>query len=306
MKTFVFPVVASLMCLAPVFAQQPAQAEVFLIYEEGAIERAWIVGATKTHIRYKETEQSSSTRDAAMSDFRSIYFVEQPELYEAMKLFRAGKYAEARPKFAGVKDRFRSIEEVPDNPSTNAAFYELECLRNLNELDALVKGLEGFDASALTRENDRRQVELYAMWEAAQAKSWDRLARICRERIEQRMPGYQRAQVAYCLGLALEAKGEILPAIQAYNVALTADAGASSALARTAATGALRLYKKDPEVATAIKLWGTKDENANSIGHRRLLEAGGLAAMYELTFGVGQEAPAEVKEFAKYKPVAAK
>src|SRR5690606_33937986 len=133
-------------------------------------------------------------------------------------------------------------------------------------LDALVKGLEGFDASALTRENDRRQVELYAMWEAAQAKSWDRLERICRERIEQRLPGYQRAQVGYCLGLALEAKGEIIPAIQAYNIAMTADSGASAALARSAAVGALRLYKKDPEVETAMKLWGTKDENANSLG----------------------------------------
>ncbi len=307
MKTILFPALASLLCVVPAAAQQqPAQVEAQLIYEGGEIERAWIVSATNTRIRYKETEQSVATRDAAITDYHSIYFIEPPACQEAVELYQAGKYEEARAKFAALKTTYKALDTLPDNPSTNAAFHELECLRNLNQLDALVKGLEGFNGGALIRENERRQVELYAMWSAAQSQSWDRLLLICRERIEQRLPGYQRAQVAYCLGLGLEAKNEIRPAIEAYSLALTADAGTSTALARLAAVNALRLYKKDPGIQTAIKLWGTNDEDATSRGHRFLVEAGALAAIYDLTFGAGHPLPDDVKDMLKYRPVAAK
>jgi hypothetical protein len=119
------------------------------------------------------------------------------------------------------------------------------------------------------------------------------------------MPGYQRVQVGYCLGLALDSQDKIIPAINAYNIALTADTGASEDLTRTAAANALRLYLKDPGVQTAIKLWGSKDENPNTSGHQMLVEAGALAGLYELSLGGGTPLPAEAKDLLKYKPQAA-
>ena len=116
------------------------------------------------------------------------------------------------------------------------------------------------------------------------------------------MPGYQRAQVGYCLGLALEGQSRGIPAINAYNIAMTADTGASEELTREAALGALRLYRADEAVKLAISLHGTPDEKPESSGALRLAEAASLASLFELTLGDGQPLPAEFKELLQYLP----
>jgi hypothetical protein len=286
----------------PAFAQQPQQAEAYLITEEGDFERVWITAATATAIRYREMEQAVDQRDAKISDYQSIYLMEPAALTEAIELYQGRKYSEAREKFAAVKASYKAIEELPDNPSTTAAYYEMECLRKTGDLDGLAKAVEAFQKDGLTREFQLRQVELYAMWDAVRTKDWGRLQNICSERLKERMPGFQRAQVGYCLGLAYDSQDQIIPAINAYNIAMTADTGASEDIARSAALNAMRLYKKDPEVQTAIKLWGTPDENPNASGHQRLLEAGALAKLFELSLGGATALPAEHKDLLKYVP----
>ena len=283
-------------------AQQAQQAEAFLLFEEGDIERVWIVAATTTQIRYKGTEQAVDTDDAKIDEFQSIYILEPPSLSEAIELYQARKYTEAKDKLAAVKMAFKGIEELPDNPSTTAAYLELECLRKSGDLDGLAKALETFDKAGLTREFQLRQLDLYSMWDAVRTKDWGRLENICKERLKERMPGFQRAQIGYCLGLALDSQDKLIPAINAYNIAMTADTGASEDITRTAALNALRLYKKDPEVQTAIKLWGTPDENPNSSGHQRLLESAAVAELYELSLGGGTPLAPEFKELLKYAP----
>jgi tetratricopeptide (TPR) repeat protein len=291
----------------PVFAitgahaqQAPQQAEAFLIYEEGDVERVWITAATAVQIRYKGTEQAVDTEDAKIDEFQSIYILEPPALSEAIELYQGRKYAEAKDKLAAVKLAFKPIEELPDNPSTLAGYLELECLRKLGDFDGLAKALETFDKAGLTREYQQRQIELYAMWDAVRTKDWSRLENICVERLKERMPGFQRAQIGYCLGLALDSQDKLIPAINAYNIAMTADTGASEDITRTATENSLRLYKKDPDVQTAIKLWGTPDEVVGSSGHQRLLEAAALAELYELSLGGGQPLPADFKDLLKY------
>lgn len=286
--------------LTPAYSQQAQQAEAFLIFEEGDVERVWITAASGVAIRYKETEQAVDTQDAKIDEFQSIYILEPASLSEALELYQGRKYAEAKEKFAAVKTAFKAIEELPDNPSTTAAYLELECLRKLGDFDGLAKALETFDKAGLTREFQLRQIDLYAMWDAVRTKDWGRLENICAERLKERMPGFQRVQVGYCLGLALDSQDKIIPAINAYNIAMTADTGASEDLARIAAENSLRLYKKDPEVQTAIKLWGTPDEVVGSSGHQRLLEAAALAELYELSLGGGQPLPADFKDLLKY------
>jgi len=300
MKPFFSFAVLSMLAVGSLRAQQ--QAEAFLVFEEGDIERVWLTAASATAIRYKETEVAVDTKDAKISEFQSIYILEPVALTEAIDLFQGRKYAEAQEKLAAVATAYKALEELPDNPSTAAAYLRLECLRRSGDLEGLAKALETFDKGGLTREHQLRQLELYAMWDAVRTKDWPRLESIAKERLKERLPGYQRAQVGYCLGLALDSQDKILPAINAYNIALTADAGASEDITRTAAANALRLYKKEPTVQTAMKLWGTKDENPNSSGHQLLLEAGALADLYELSLGGGTPLPAESKDLLKYKP----
>ena len=287
----------------PVFAISAAraeQAEAFLIYEEGDVERVWITAATTPAIRYKAMEQAVDEKDVKIDGIQSIYLMEPPALTEAIELYQARKYSEAKDKLAAVKTAFIAIEELPDNPSTNAAYLELECLRKSGDLDGLAKALETFDKAGLTREFQLRQVELYAMWDAVRTKDWGRLENICKERLKERMPGFQRAQIGYCLGLALDSQDKLIPAINAYNIAMTADTGASEDITRTGTLNALRLYKKDPDVQTAIKLWGTPDEVPGSTGHQRLLEAAALAELYQLSLGGGTPLADEFKDLLKY------
>ena len=55
-----------------------------------------------------------------------------------------------------------------------------------------------------------------------------------------------------------------------------------------------------PEVQVAIQNWGTKDENKNSNGYTRLIEAAALAVFYEKYLNLGKPLPAELKAFTKY------
>ena len=56
------------------------------------------------------------------------------------------------------------------------------------------------------------------------------------------------------------------------------------------------------EVQTAIKVWGTKDENKNAKGYSDLLEAASIAHLFELSLGGGAPLPSEFKALLKYKP----
>lgn len=301
MKAIFFSLMAGV-ALVPALRAQNLAVEAYLIYEEGDIETAYITASSKTQVRYKETAESTSVTDVKISDIQSIYILEPPDFSNALTLFKQQKFDEARAKFAEVRKKYQPIEELIDNPSTLAAFYECECLRILGDLDGLAKAQEGIDKSVLTRETQLRQFELYSMWDAMRAKSWDRLDAICQSRLKENLPGGQRAQVGYCLGVALEARNRPLEAIRAYNIAMTADAGASRDLVKKAVESSLRLYKKDPEVIIAMELWGTKNEKKGSNGYSRLVEAGGLANLYLTSLGGGVALPNDVKDMVKYKP----
>ncbi len=283
-------------------AAQPFQIESLLIEKEGAFQKAWIVAATKTSIRYKEAEIAVGTRDARISDYGAIYLYEPKDYTAALDLYQARKYAEAKDAFAKVRDRCKSISALPDNPSTLAAFYEMECMRRLGDLDGLNAALGKFIKDPLTRETNLRQLELYVIWDAVRTKSWDRVEILAKERAATKLPGDQRAQVAYCHGLALEGLERPEEALGAYAIAMTADAAATEELARESALRTLAIHKADPQVQQAIKVWKTKDENRNSRGYSHLTEAGALAALYELTLGAGKPLPDEFKSFLKHKP----
>jgi hypothetical protein len=283
-----------------------AQENIFLAHvllvekENNARREAWLVAATKTQIRYRETELAADTKDAIISDFRSIYIYEPRDYSTAMDLYQGRKYKEAKEMFAAVKARYKPILPMENSPAALATFYEIECLRKLGDLEGLAAALQSFIKDPLTRETQLRQLELYVLWDSVRTKSWDRLEILAKERAETPLPADQRAQVAYCHGLALEGLSRPQEALLPYQTAITADAGASEEIARQAALRILAIHYADPEVKNAIKVWGTDHENKNSKGYSDLKEAAAVAKLFEMSLGAGTALPAEYKTFLKY------
>ena len=286
----------------PAQPAEPFQTPALLVEKEGAFKKAWIVAATKTAIRYRETEVSVDTKDARISEFGAIFLYEPKEYSAAMDLYQSRKYEEAKAEFIKVKERFKPIMPMENSPAALAAFYEMECLRRLGDFEGLSAALGKFIKDPLTRETQLGQIELYVLWDAVRTKSWDRLDILARERATTKLPGDQRAQVGYCHGLALEGLNRPDDALFAYHTAMTADAGATEELARQAALRILAIHKADAEVQHAIKVWGTEDERPNSRGYSHLTEAGAVAALFEMSLGAGTPLPSELKSFLKYKP----
>lgn len=304
MKTvFLTTLVAAAFASSSAMAQR-FQQEAVLIFDDNRVETVWIANANKAKFLYYATIAGVDQNTMLNSKPASIWLIEPPAYTQAMELYQARKYEEARSKFAAVRETYIKLRTLPDNHSSLAALYEMECLRKLGLLDELAKAQDGFvpdDRNSITREHQLNQLELYAMWDAVRTKDWPRLELICNEKLGTRMPGHQRVQVAYCLGLALEGQEKPLPAIGAYNIAMTADTGSSEVVTQLAAANAIRLYAADADVQKAMRLWGTPDEKPNSLGAQRLAEGASLAALYELTLGNGVALPEESKALLKYQ-----
>jgi len=304
MKHLILPLLLIPALTIPAFSQAFEAEAILSKPNNGGTFRAWILAATKTQIRYKTNKISTDFVDARTADFATVFLVEPPDYAAAIDLYEGRKYKEAQEAFAAVKERCKPIAVMPDNFHTLAAFHEMECFRHLGDYEGLAAVLKTFLKAPLTRANQLRQLDLYIMWDAVRAAAWDRVLIIASERDEEVLPGYQRAQVAYCKALALDNLGRGREAVIEYNVAMTADSGASEILTQQAGLKALGVYQKDPEVQVSIQNWGTKDENKNSTGYTRLTEAAALAVFYEKYLNLGKPLPAELKAFTKY--VAAK
>ena len=306
MKSIIAPAfAATLLAATSAQAQGRFQQEALLINSPSEFEQVWIADANTTHFIYFATEQGVDTVKKLISAPAAIWLMEPAEYTEAMELFQARNYEEARTKFASVRETYKKLQEIPNNHSSLAAYYELECLRKLNKLDELKEVQDKFlpvDRDSLTRPHQLQQMEIYTLWDAVRTKDWSRLELLCREKLEEKMPGGQRAQVGYMLGLALEGQKKPIPAINAYNIGMTADTGASEVITNESALNALRLYTQDESVQLAIKLHGTPDEDDQSSGALRLAEAASLASLYQLTLGGGKALPGEYKDLLKYKP----
>lgn len=305
MKALILIPLAALVAAAPSALAQRFQQEAVLIFNERDFTRVWIADSTTTQIGYFETERGVDSRSMPISRPQAIWLMEPPEYTEAMELFQGRKYAEARPKFAAVRETFSRLQELPDNHSSLSAFFEMECLRKLGDLDGLKAAQEKFlpvDRESLTRKHHIDQMELYTLWEALRLKEWSRLELLAKDWLTKNIPGYQRAQVGYCLGLALEGLERPIEAINAYNIGMTADTGASEVIAAESARNAMRLYLADEAVQLAIRLHGTPDEDPQAAGALRLVEGASLASLYELTLGGGQPLPEEGRKLLEYLP----
>jgi tetratricopeptide (TPR) repeat protein len=298
MKTLYLLTVLLLSTLAASALELPPAARAYLISGPDQFIEGWITASDAKTLHYRESEKSGTSHEVKRSEFTAIHFFEAPELATAFKAYRGGKYLEAREGFAAIAKTYMAIEDIPDNPATVAAFYELECLRMLDDLEGLAKALQSFPNRGLRREHQLRQLEIYVFWDAVRTQQWEKVLTLTEARRDEWLPAYQRSQIAYCQGLAHENLGRPSEALAAYQTAVVMEDGSAEGSGRLAALNALRIYKADPEIQTAIRRWGSPDENRNPAARRRLGEA---AAMARLVEALGpQPLPGQYKEFLNY------
>jgi len=279
-----------------------------LYFKDGSHDDVLIVSYKNGFAQYKLNARDLNQTRKGPKDIEAIYFREVPIFTEAMALYKSRKYAEAKAKFLECEEAFKNVDTAPNNYGSLAGFYALECSRRSFDLDALSAGMEKFRKEGLTRENHLQQLEVNSFWEAVRLKDWERLNRLSKDWRSRKVTGSQRAQIAYCHGQALEQLSKknpklITDALNAYNMALSADFTSSTELVIGAASNALRIYSKDPEVKLAIKLWGSDDENQNSAGYQRLLEANALVKLYnQAGLNKIKALTDSAKSFLKYGP----
>lgn len=298
--------VALMMLSGPTASAVDAAAR--LVYNDGSHDDVLVISYANGVATYRLNARALNIVRVGRPKLEAIYFYEPKIFSEAMTLYRGRNYAEAKKKFAECETAFKAVDTAPNNYGSLGGFYKMECSRRMKDFDALSSELEKFRKKGLTRETHLEQIEVNAFWEAVRLKDWERLDRLAQAWRKRKVTGGQRAQIAYCHGLALEnlAKKDpkrLTEALNAYNRVLTADFTASTELVLDAANNALRIYDNDPQVKFAIKVWQTADENPNSAGHQRLLEANTLVKLYKQAgFDKIKPLGAAYSKFLKYDP----
>ena len=226
-------------------------------------------------------------REATLAS--SLPLPQTPEFAAAIDLYQGRYYREAALAFSKIQ---RGADEVA---ATFAEFYGTECLRKLGDLEGLAKAVESLEKNPVLGAARLRQLKINTMWESVRTKNWSPLALQASDWLDHEIPSDQRAQAALCHGLALENLGHPAGALDAYSMAMTADAGASEEIARQAALHALRLHHADPDVQAALA--GGAAPKQDSLGFPRLKEAAALARLFESTLGAGTALPQEFRGF---------
>lgn len=264
----------------------------------------YMLDSNKTKFLWRESKISTVRREQSLRTC-TVYFLQAPEFTEALELYKSRNYKDAATKFAACAEEYSNFTEVKGNPSTLAAFYEMECYRRLEDLEKLSGLVEKFDPENLLQTYHKVQYEIYGVfWDAVRTKSWNRLDQICRDEDwrNRKLPGSLRAQIAYCHGLALEGAGQPIKALNAYNNAFVADFSASEELTRKSALNCLRILHDHEDVKTTMELYSTEDYSDDSNGAALIKEATALLKLWDKVLGAGEKIPAKYKVFLKYPP----
>ena len=309
-----------MLCVTSATAQEePELPKGRLLYSNGSHDDVYVISYKAGVATYRTNMRSLNILQAKKPALEAIYFYEPQIFTEAMHLYRAKNYSEAKVKFAECEASFKSVNSLPDNYATLAGFYTMECSRRSGDLEALSAELEKYRKDGLTRENHHLQLEVYTFWEAVRLKDWARIDRLAMGDSWQgrKVPSELRVQIEYCHALALDelAKEGLKEgskedpsrwgaAINAYNRVLSADATASIDLVLMAANNLMRIYSEDKGVQAAMK---NRKDGANktfSAGDQKLMEANTLAQYYkQVGFHEIQPLSADYEEFLKYGQV---
>ena len=282
---------------------QAKETAIYIVTEKDTF-KGWMMDSNKSKFLWRETQVSTIRREQSLRTC-TVYFLQTSEFTEALDLYKSRNYKDAALKFAACAAEYNKFTEVKGNPSTLAAFYEMECYRRLEDLEKLSELVKAFQPESLTHKFHQLQYEIYGVfWEAVRTKSWARLDAICRDEKwrGRKIPGNLRGQIAYCHGLALEGANQPIKALNAYNNAFVADFAASEEITRKSAANCLRIILDHKDVKTAMELYSTEDYSDDSNGAALIKEATALLKLWDKVLGAGEKVPAKYKVFLKYPP----
>ena len=298
-----------LSCVVEVGAQDsPTLPKGRLLYTDGSHEDVYLIAYRAGTATYRTSMRSLNMLQVKKPKLESIYLYEPDLFAEAMRLYRAKNYTEAKAKLVECETLYRALDTLPDNYATLAGFYQMECSRRLNDLEALSAELEKYRKDSLTRDFHFQQMEVYAFWEAVRLKEWARLDRLALSWSDRKLPSELRVQIEFCHALALdelvkESPGRFEELIDAYNRVLSADATASIDLVLKAANSLLRIYAEDEEVQFVMKNWDPSEDRAALAGDQKLSEAVTLVRYYkQVGFNDIKPLPANYEKFLEYAP----
>lgn len=220
------------------------------------------------------------------------------EFAVAVDLFQGRKYRDALDTFAAIKSDAESRGE--DRLAMLSEFFRIECLRKSGELEAMAREMQGFVRTPDLGTSLTRQMEINTVWATLNESKWEETLKLGSVWDGERLPGAQRAQLAFCKGMALEKLGRASEALDQYQVAITADAGASEDVARKASLGILSIHLADPDVGIALK--AGEGESIPMDAELPLREARAVAGLYEMALGAGMPLPQEYRVFVPQKP----
>lgn len=290
------------LCAAGLLHAQPPRAMLVMKTGEGGLvaKEVHLLAVTEKRVAYKEN-LLGEIEVRSRKEIDSIAAYEPKDYLEALDLYEGRHYEEARFAFAKVKDRYRGCYPgIKNNFAVMAGYHELEALRKLGDLEGLRMALRDYSADGLTHKVPRQQLEIYELWDAIRANCFTEALHLAERFKDKRLPGFQRAQVAYCEGRALEGLNadpdEIL---FKYQIAMTADAGESEIIARDACLRSLMILHQDEEVQRAMKAF---DQGEAIRGFSKVMEAAGLASMYQISLGNGFVLPSQYVRYLNYTP----
>lgn len=305
MTTRLISTAALLATMAMAAAQDRFQQEAYLIFSQEDIRRVWIGDANEQQFLYYETPRGVDSKQMKLQDPAVIWWVE-PAAFAAVRTLDAGRrYEEALEAVRTLKRTYEPLREMKGNYASLAAFHELELLQKLERHDELAKALRDFtprDRASLRHPYRVEQLEIFELWARLARQEFPALEKEAAERLRENPLPAHRAQLEYLRGRAMEGRGDVKGAMEAYQLVALADNGASEVVTADAMLRLLALYQADEEVQAAIKLAGTEEASPHSAGARKLREAGGLARLFEMSLGGGRPLPEKFQELRKHAP----
>ncbi len=284
---------------------EPARAVITMV-GDGSKE-VYINAASDKGLAYLETPSSTSPVQIARSKVDSIFFYRPSTFHNGLEAYNDGKFSVAAAAFEECKKTYDKIKKLPQNYGTLAAFYELECARRERRFDDLDKLLNAFRPDALVNENQLAQLQIYPFWQAYAKKDWKRLNKMITQWGDKKLPGYQRAQVAFCYGMALKETGEVQAAKDQFNKVLVLSEYKEMELVIDAGEQLIELTLSDQKIQDCLASQGKSDADTTSFAYLKLLEAASIARFWD-TCESGKAFPSKYKKLLSIKrpaPVAA-
>lgn len=263
--------------VVPVFAE-PAKS---VITTADGSKTVFIDNASDKGISYLQNPNSTKPEAVSRKDVKSIFFYRPSEFQNGLEAFNSSKFGVAKAAFAECKKKYSKLNKLPQNYSVRAAYYEMESVRREQNYAELGKLLNSFRPDSLVNENYLTQLQIYPYWEAYDMKAWKRILQMYGAWDKKKLPGYQKAQISYCYGMALMETGNKPDALLEFNKTIALSEYKELELVLKAGGRIMDIMLEDKALLDCLATHKTAKADMSSRAYLRLLEAHSIAKFWD-------------------------